>query len=77
MDRGAWQAIVHGVAESEMTEQLTITYLQMLYYLGGLPFSPRWGHRPFLRVPAHPTLPWGVVVVGATVCFPHGPHPRP
>ena len=27
MDRGAWQAIVHGVTESDMTEQLTLTYL--------------------------------------------------
>ena len=24
MDRGTWQAIVHGVAESDMTEQLTL-----------------------------------------------------
>ena len=25
MDRGAWQVTVHGVAESDMAEQLTLT----------------------------------------------------
>ena len=31
MDRGAWRATVHGVAESDMTEQLT---LSLMVYLG-------------------------------------------
>ena len=26
MDRGTWQAIVHGVTESDMTEQLSLIY---------------------------------------------------
>ena len=26
MNRGTWQAIVHGVAESDMTEQLTFSH---------------------------------------------------
>ena len=26
LDRGAWQATVHGVTESDMTEQLTLTH---------------------------------------------------
>ena len=28
MDRGAWRATLHGVTESETTEQLTLTHMQ-------------------------------------------------
>ena len=27
MDKGAWQATTHGVAESDMTEQLTLSLM--------------------------------------------------
>ena len=30
MDRGAWQTTVHGVAESDMTEQLTLFNRHMI-----------------------------------------------
>ena len=30
MGKGAWQATAHGVAESDMTEQLTITVFKMI-----------------------------------------------
>ena len=32
-DRGAWQAIVHGVTESDITEQLSLLILNWLYRL--------------------------------------------
>ena len=33
MDRGAWQAVVHGVAESEMTDVNEHTYIQYNLYI--------------------------------------------
>ena len=32
MDRGAWRAIVHGVAELDMTKQLTLPLLRPIKY---------------------------------------------
>ena len=31
MDRGAWQATVHGVGELDMTERLSLNFIKLLY----------------------------------------------
>ena len=33
MGRGTWQVTVHGVAESDMTEQLTLSLSFHVYYM--------------------------------------------
>ena len=48
MDRGAWQAAVHGIAESDPTEQLTLSLSQDSLYL----LIPD----PFLVLPPFPLL---------------------
>ena len=46
MDRGAWWAIVHGVAELDMTEQLTLSLFHRALLL-----SPRTSSFPGLSEP--------------------------
>ena len=51
MDRRAWRATVHGVADSDMTEQLTLSLHFQTLFQSLEPLSPGWmvGESNFLN----------------------------
>ena len=57
MDRGAWQAVVHEVAESDMTEQLTLSFFIFMHSTSLISFptsaykSNWYGHYFLLSFP--------------------------
>ena len=57
MDRGAWQATVHGVIESDTTEQLSKQVFNIEVEQTQKLFKPDWGFKSlFSKVPVPPLI---------------------